>query len=331
MDNLTYKNFGVDIAEGNRFVQELKHVVKKTFNPLVLGGLGGFSGCFELPNGYKSPVLCSATDGVGSKLKMAIEHDMLDNIGIDLVAMCVNDLICDFAKPLFFLDYYATHKLDTNNALRVVKGIATACEQSGCALIGGETAEMPSIYSKGEFDLAGFAVGIAEKEDLQKRQSIQSGDIILALPSSGLHSNGFSLVRGIIESRNIGITQVMQNGKTLLQSMLEPTRIYVKEFLHFNNEIKGLAHITGGGLKENVVRILGDDVCAIIDESSIKIPSVFNIFLPYISKEEAFLVFNMGVGMVLIVPKEHVLNIISNSDAYVIGHIESGLREVIIR
>ncbi|RDU70865.1 phosphoribosylformylglycinamidine cyclo-ligase [Helicobacter aurati] len=331
MNTLTYKNFGVDIAEGNHFVQELKPLVQTTFNPLVLGGLGGFSGCFEIPKGYKNPILCSATDGVGSKLKLAIEHDKIDNIGIDLVAMCVNDLLCDFATPLFFLDYYATHKLVKDTALRVMKGIVAACKQSQCALIGGETAEMPSIYAQNEFDLAGFAVGIAEKMDLEKRQHIRNGDIVLAFPSNGLHSNGFSLLRGIIETKNIDIMQSTERDSTLLDSLLQPTRIYVREFLTFKDRLKALAHITGGGLKENLIRVLPCNTRAIIQESSIRVSAVFQPFLPHITKEEAFLVFNMGIGMTAITTKEEASYIITHSDAYPIGHIESGEQEVIIQ
>lgn len=330
METLQYKDFGVDIDEGNDFVQALKPLVKETFNPLVLGGLGGFSGCFALPTNYKKPILCAATDGVGSKLSLALAHNRLDNIGIDLVAMCVNDLICDFATPLFFLDYYATHKLVSADALRIVRGIAEGCKMAQCALIGGETAEMPSVYAKGDFDLAGFAVGMAEQDDIQRRATISEGDVILGLASSGFHSNGFSLVRGIIDTKNINVRDEIL-GKPLIDLILTPTRIYVKEFLEHKDKIKGLAHITGGGLKENLIRILPDNTQAIIDENSIRTPELFQVFLPYIAKEEAWRVFNMGVGMVLVVPKEHAKELAESMQAMVIGHIQTGQKEVILK
>lgn len=330
METLQYKDFGVDIDEGNSFVQALKPLVKETFSPLVLGGLGGFSGCFAMPTGYKNPILCAATDGVGSKLSLALSHNKLDNIGIDLVAMCVNDLICDFAVPMFFLDYYATHKLVSEDALRIVRGIAEGCKQAKCALIGGETAEMPSVYAKGDFDLAGFAVGIAERDDIQKRSSIAEGDVILGLKSSGFHSNGFSLVRGIIDTKKINVEMDFL-GKTLIDSILEPTRIYVEPFLQHKDSIKGLAHITGGGIKENLIRILPENTQAIISESAIEIPEIYQFFLPYVDKEEAWRVFNMGVGMVVIVPKENAQKLAQSMQASIIGHIQTGQKQVIIK
>lgn len=330
MKTLQYKDFGVDIDEGNSFVHALKPIVKETFNPLVLGDLGGFSGCFAIPTNYKNPILCAATDGVGSKLNLALIHNRLDNIGVDLVAMCVNDLICDFATPMFFLDYYATHKLVKEDALRIMRGIAEGCKKSRCALIGGETAEMPSVYAKGDFDLAGFAVGIAEREDIQKRSSITEGDIILGLQSSGFHSNGFSLVRGIIDTKNINVEMDFFGGK-LIDSILKPTQIYVSTFLQHKDSIKGLAHITGGGIKENLIRILPENTQAIIDESAIEIPEIYNFFLPYIDKEEAWRVFNMGVGMAIIVSKENAQELIQSAQAFVIGHIQMGQKRVIIK
>lgn len=330
METLKYKDFGVDIDEGNNFVQVLKPLVKETFNPLVLGGLGGFSGCFAMPTNYKNPVLCAATDGVGSKLSLAIQYKKLDNIGIDLVAMCVNDLICDFATPLFFLDYYATNKLVSEEALCVVSGIVEGCKLAKCALIGGETAEMPSVYSKGDFDLAGFSVGIAEKDDIQKRSNIKDGDVVLGLPSSGFHSNGFSLVRGIIDTKNINV-ECEFLGHRLLDSILEPTNIYVETFLQHKDLIKGLAHITGGGIKENLIRILPDNTQAIIDESAIHTPEVYKFFLPYIAKEEAWRVFNMGIGMAVIVSKEKAQALADSMQAYIIGHIQTGQKKVVIK
>lgn len=330
METLQYKDFGVDIDEGNDFVQALKPLVKETFSESVLGGLGGFSGCFAMPQGYKKPILCAATDGVGSKLTLALTHKKLDNIGIDLVAMCVNDLICDFAKPLFFLDYYATHKLVSSDALQIVRGIAKGCKEAECALIGGETAEMPSVYAKGDFDVAGFALGVAEYADIQKRATIQHGDVVIGLPSSGFHSNGFSLVRGIIETKGIDVESEFY-GKSLLDSILEPTRIYVKESLACKDSIKGLAHITGGGLKENLIRILPENIQAVIDEKAIEIPKVYEPFLPYVAKEEAWRVFNMGVGMVVVVAKEHADSIANAMKGSVIGYIQAGDRAVTIK
>ncbi len=330
MDKLKYKDFGVDIDEGNNFIQDLKPLAKETFSDMVFNGLGGFSGCFEMPKNYKNPIICAATDGVGSKLSLAIQHNRLEEVGIDLVAMCVNDLICDFAKPMFFLDYYATHKLIKSDAINIIKGIVKGCKQSHCALIGGETAEMPSIYAKGDFDLAGFAVGIAEKDDMEKRQNIKDGDIILGLPSNGFHSNGFSLIRGIISSKNIDVLCDF-HGNYLIDSILKPTKIYVEDFLLCKNKIKALAHITGGGIKENLIRVLPDNMKAIIDEKSIQIPEIFKFFLPYIDKEEAWRVFNMGIGMAIIVSGEHAQSIMQDIQAYIIGHIEIGNKQVILK
>ncbi len=329
MGVLRYKDFGVDIDCGNDFVKALKPLAQKTFSPFVLGGLGGFSGCFEIPKGFKNPILCATTDGVGSKLSLAITHNRLENIGIDLVAMCVNDLICDFATPLFFLDYYATHKLMQSEALQIINGIVQGCKIAQCALIGGETAEMPSIYKKDDCDIAGFAVGIAEKEDVARRHTISSGDVILGIPSSGFHSNGFSLIRGIIETQNINVLQHFQD-RTLLDWILEPTQIYVPHFLKCKDRIKGLAHITGGGLKENLIRILPENVMAYIDKNSLKIPKIFDFFLPYVEEQEAFRVFNMGVGMVVVVAKEYAESVIQDTQAYSIGYIASGAKQVVL-
>lgn len=330
MEKSTYKDFGVDIEEGNKLVKALTPLVAKTYGPLVVGGLGGFSGRFALPSGYKDPILCAATDGVGSKLKLALQHDRLDHIGQDLVAMCVNDLLCDFATPLFFLDYYATHKLVKEEALRVIGGIAKGCRLAGCALIGGESAELPSLYSPGDFDLAGFALGMAERADLARPSSIEAGDVLLALPSSGLHSNGYSLARGIVETKNLDLEAPIEGGASLLDSLLEPTRIYTEEVLALKEKIKGLAHITGGGLKENLIRILPKQALAVIKKSSLRIHPLFKVFLPYVSEEEAYLVFNMGVGLVIVASRDCVDYIKSHSQAYEIGHIESGDRAVLL-
>ena len=330
METLQYKDFGVDIDEGNNFVQALKPLVKETFNPLVLGGLGGFSGCFTMPMNYKNPILCAATDGVGSKLSLALAYNKLDGIGIDLVAMCVNDLICDFATPMFFLDYYETHKLVSQDALRIVRGITEGCKQAQCALIGGETAEMPSVYAKGDFDLAGFAVGIAEKDDIERRAGITEGDVILGLKSSGFHSNGFSLIRGIIDTKKIDV-EMNFSGGLLIDSILQPTQIYVSSFLQNKDSIKGLAHITGGGIKENLIRILPENTQAIIDKYAIKTPEIYQFFLPYINKDEAWRVFNMGIGMAVVVPKEKAHELAQNMQASIIGHIQAGQKQVLIK
>ncbi|MWV61054.1 phosphoribosylformylglycinamidine cyclo-ligase [Helicobacter saguini] len=338
MQNFTYKDFGVDIDSGNAFVERLKPLVASTFSPLVLGGLGGFSGCFELPKGYQNPVLCAATDGVGSKLTLAITHNRLENIGIDLVAMCVNDLICDFATPLVFLDYYAMNALDIEKSLVILQGITQGCKLAGCALIGGESAEMPSVYGKGDFDLAGFSIGVAEKADMLKRESVKDGDIILAFQSSGFHSNGYSLIRGIIESKKLDLSQVFDSkdsknaNMTLLDGLMKPTRIYTNIFAKFKDKFKALAHITGGGLRENLVRVLPQNTQAVIESKAIKVPKIIEFFLPFVDSKEAFRVFNMGVGLCVIVDKSEVDSIVKNSDAYAIGRIESSqTKQVILR
>lgn len=316
MQSFQYKDFGVDIDSGNEFVNRLKPLVKETFSPLVLGGLGGFSGAFTLPSDVKEPVICVSSDGVGSKLSLAIAHNRLEDIGIDLVAMCVNDLICDFAVPLVFLDYYAVNSLDIEKSLVVLKGVIKGCKIAGCSLIGGESAEMPSIYRAGEFDLAGFGLGVAERADMDRRQSISDGDVVLGLPSSGFHSNGYSLIRGIIESKKLSLD-------SMLSSLLKPTRIYVDIFKRFRADIKALAHITGGGIAENLVRVLPKNVSAIIDSKAIKTPQIIESFLPFVDRQEAFRVFNMGIGMAIVASKNKADSIMQNSDAYIIGHIES--------
>jgi phosphoribosylformylglycinamidine cyclo-ligase len=229
MSKISYKDSGVDIDAGNSFVEQIKPYVKETMTPNVIGGIGSFAGAFRLPTGYKKPVLLSATDGVGTKLKLAIDAKKFDTVGIDLVAMCVNDLICNFGEPLYFLDYYATGKLKTDEAAQVVKGIAEGCKQSESALIGGETAEMPGMYSENDFDLAGFAVGIAEEDEMERTSHTKAGDVLIALPSSGVHSNGFSLVRKILEANNMDVNSEF-NGKPMYETLLTPTRSYVKTF-----------------------------------------------------------------------------------------------------
>jgi phosphoribosylformylglycinamidine cyclo-ligase len=328
-EKLTYQDSGVDIDAGNKLVDEIKPVVKSTFDKNVIGGIGSFAGAYALPTGYKEPVLLSATDGVGTKLKIAIDSKKLDTVGIDLVAMCVNDLICNFATPMFFLDYYATSKLEVNEAKDVISGIAEGCKRAKIALIGGETAEMPGLYAKDDFDLAGFSVGIAEKNDLDKFKSVSQGDQILALPSSGIHSNGFSLVRKLFsEKLNIDLDEKFEGTKTLQEILLAPTRIYVEEFLKFKPYLKALAHITGGGIIENIPRVLPENANAKIEEKLIKKLPIFELISKFVEKEEMFRTFNMGVGMIFVVDKKDVDKIISESDAYLIGEITEGSQKV---
>jgi phosphoribosylformylglycinamidine cyclo-ligase len=324
MDKISYKDAGVDIDVGNKFVQNIKPLVKSTNITGVLGGIGSFAGGFELPKGYKNPVILAGTDGVGTKLKLAIDSKKLDTVGIDLVAMCSNDLICSFGTPLFFLDYYATASLKVNEATQVIKGIANGCIKSECALIGGETAEMPDMYQDGDFDLAGFCVGVAEKDEINRVSKIKNGDILIALPSSGIHSNGFSLVRKILKDKlNIGFDDDF-NGKSFIDTLLEPTRIYVKEFKQNKQYINALAHITGGGIVENLPRVLPDNLKAIVSKDKIKVLPIFELLGQFVDEFEMYRTFNMGVGMILVVSPLDVDKILSNTDGYIIGHIEDG-------
>ena len=326
MATVSYKDAGVDIDAGNQFVENIKPYVKATTIPGVLGGIGSFAGAFELPSGYKKPVILSGTDGVGTKLKLAIDAKKFDTVGIDLVAMCSNDLLCNFGEPLFFLDYYATAKLDVNEATQVVKGIAEGCIRSECALVGGETAEMPGMYKEGDFDLAGFCVGIAEKDELNRIDKIKAGDTLIALPSSGVHSNGFSLVRKLLlEKLGMSLDDDFQ-GKPLKDVLLEPTRIYVKEFKANKDKINALAHITGGGITENLPRVLPDNFKAVVDRSKIKVLPIFEFMGQHVELEEMYRTFNMGVGMVLVVSAENVDAVLANTDGYVIGHIALGAK-----
>ena len=326
MGNLSYKDAGVDIDAGNTLVETIKPYVKETFNSNVVGGIGSFAGAFRLPQGYKKPVLLSATDGVGTKLKLAIDAKKYDTVGIDLVAMCVNDLICNFGEPLFFLDYYATGKLDVKAASEVVKGIAKGCKEAECALIGGETAEMPGMYSEYDFDLAGFAVGIAEEDELNPK--VKEGDILLALPSSGIHSNGYSLVRKLFFDKLKMNFDDKIDGKNLIDILLTPTRIYVKDFKKLKPYINALAHITGGGIVENLPRVLPDDLEAVVFKDKIKTLPIFEFISKYVDEAEMYRTFNMGVGMILAVDETNVDKIISESDAYVIGKIQKGQKGV---
>jgi len=328
MSKISYKDSGVDIDAGNSFVETIKPFVKETLTPNVIGGIGSFAGAFRLPTGYKKPVLLSATDGVGTKLKLAIEAKKFDTVGIDLVAMCVNDLICNFGEPLYFLDYYATSKLVIDEASDVVKGIAEGCKQSECALIGGETAEMPGMYSDGDFDLAGFAVGIAEEDEMDRVSHTKAGDILIALPSSGVHSNGYSLVRKLFfDKLNMKFDDDF-NGKPLIETLLTPTRIYVKEFKKLKDKINALAHITGGGIVENLPRVLPDNLKAIVYKDKIQTLPIFDFMSKYVEENEMYRTFNMGVGLILAVNPENVDFILENSDGYVIGELVEGEKGV---
>ena len=330
MSQISYKDAGVDIDAGNSFVENIKPLVKSTRIPGVLGGIGSFAGAFELPKGYKEPVMLAATDGVGTKLKLAIDSGIHNTVGIDLVAMCVNDLICNNGTPSFFLDYYATGKLDVDVATAVVSGIAEGCRESECALIGGETAEMPGMYSADDYDLAGFAVGVAEKSELDTVSNVRAGDKLLALPSSGLHSNGFSLARKVLfEKMELDFNEDF-NGKPLIETLLTPTNIYVKTYKKLKPQIQAMAHITGGGLVENLPRVLPEGLRAVIKDENIRVLPIFELIGEHVAREEMFRAFNMGVGMVLVVRPEDAAFVLENSEAYEIGEIVEGEREAVI-
>ncbi len=302
--SLSYRDAGVDIDAGDQLVENIKPFAKRTLREGVLAGIGGFGALFEVPKNYREPVLVSGTDGVGTKLKLAFETNRHDTIGIDLVAMSVNDILVQGAEPLFFLDYFACGKLDVGTATRVVKGIAAGCEQAGCALIGGETAEMPGMYPAGEYDLAGFAVGVVEKSAIINGTDIAPGDVVLGLASSGVHSNGYSLVRKVIESSGAVLSSSFEGG-TLGDALLAPTRIYVKAVLSAMRQvrIKGLAHITGGGLVENVPRVLPSSVMAKLRKNAWPRPPLFDWLQKNgnVAETEMHRVFNCGIGMVCIV------------------------------
>ncbi len=330
---LTYRQAGVDIDAGNELVDKIKKIVPLTHRSGVMGGIGGFGGCFDLSalKAYRHPILVSSTDGVGTKLRLAIEMNQHDTIGIDLVAMCANDLVVMGAEPLFFLDYYATGKLEVEVAASVISGIAQGCKQANCALIGGETAEMPGMYQAKDYDLAGFCVGIAEKEDIIDGSTIKQDDVLIALASSGPHSNGYSLIRHIINTKNISLSTTLDN-KPLIENLLTPTRIYVKSLLALTKEklLKGAAHITGGGFIDNIPRILSDDLSAFIDCDSWKMPAVFHWLqeMGQLSTFELRRTLNCVVGMVVCVQKENAqkaLNILreQGESAWIIGHIKA--------
>jgi phosphoribosylformylglycinamidine cyclo-ligase len=307
--SLSYKDAGVDIDAGNALVDRIKGAVKRTRRPEVMGGLGGFGALCQIPAGYKEPVLVSGTDGVGTKLRLAMDLKRHDGVGIDLVAMCVNDLIVQGAEPLFFLDYYATGKLEVDTAAAVVNGIAEGCVQSGCALVGGETAEMPGMYHGEDYDIAGFCVGVVEKADIIDGTKVKAGDQLIALASSGPHSNGFSLVRKVLEvSGQSPDTELA--GKTIADHLLEPTRIYVKNILQLIKQlpVHALCHITGGGFWENIPRVLPENTKAVIDGNSWQWPAIFNWLQQQgnISEHEMYRTFNCGVGMMVVVPAEQL-------------------------
>ncbi|WP_144821525.1 phosphoribosylformylglycinamidine cyclo-ligase [Marinobacter piscensis] len=304
--SLTYRDAGVDIDAGNELVSRIKETAARTRRPEVLGGLGGFGAMVAIPAGYEEPVLVSGTDGVGTKLRLAMQLDKHDSIGIDLVAMCVNDLIVGGAEPLFFLDYYATGKLNVDIAANVVAGIGQGCEQAGCSLVGGETAEMPGMYEGDDYDLAGFCVGIAERSRIIDGSNAQAGDVILALESSGPHSNGYSLIRKILEVSNADLNQACGD-TTLADALMAPTRIYVKNLLQLMREVdvSALSHITGGGLPENIPRVLPQGLIATIDTQSWELPPVFQWLQEAggVASEEMYRTFNCGIGMVVCVPE----------------------------
>ena len=332
MSSLTYQDSGVDITKGNELIEQIKPIAKSTQRKGVLAGLGGFGAMFELPiEQYKNPVLISGTDGVGTKLKVAELLNKHDTIGIDLVAMCVNDLIVQGAEPLFFLDYYATGKLNTELATSVISGIGEGCKQSGCALIGGETAEMPGMYAGEDYDLAGFCVGIAEKSEVIDGTKVSNGDHIIALASSGPHSNGYSLIRKVIEQSNPSEEQ--------LQALIEPTKIYVKSVLSLlkNHSVHAISHITGGGLLENIPRVLPNHLAATLNKESWQMPKIFQWLQQQgnIETNEMHRVFNCGVGMVIVLPASQSKKAIEHLNqmgehAWLIGEITKAEGEQVI-
>lgn len=330
---ISYKDAGVDIDAGNTFVKMIKPLVKATSRPEVIADIGGFGGLFSLnASKYKNPVLVSGTDGVGTKLKLAFLADRHDTIGIDLVAMCVNDIVVQGAEPLFFLDYLATAKLDPEKATQIVKGISDGCVQAGCALIGGETAEMPGFYAKDDYDLAGFAVGVVERDRIIDGSTITMGNKLIGIASSGLHSNGYSLARKIIlDVMGLSINDLLPGlDRTVADELLTPTRIYVKSILNLLRDytINGIAHITGGGLLENVPRVLPHGCKAVIERTSWQEPSIFAILRHggNVQETEMLRTFNCGIGMVMAVPEEDAEDILIrlsglNEQAYVIGEV----------
>jgi phosphoribosylformylglycinamidine cyclo-ligase len=330
-DSLSYKDAGVDIDAGHALVERIKSAAQRTHRPGVLGSLGGFGGLFQLPGGYREPVLVSGTDGVGTKLRLAIDARRHGTIGIDLVAMCVNDIVVTGAEPLFFLDYYATGRLDVEVASAVVASIGRGCEQSGCALIGGETAEMPGMYDSGDYDLAGFAVGIVEKSRIIDGSKVSSGDVLIGLPSSGPHSNGYSLIRKILARSGASLDTELE-GKPLHEWLLAPTRIYVKPLLKLmaTLPVHALSHITGGGLLDNIPRVLPAGAQAVIDPQRWPRSALFDWLQARgkVTDREMYRTFNCGIGMVAVVPAEHAQAAVEllrgeGEEALIIGEIVS--------
>lgn len=332
MANLTYKEAGVDIDAGEELVERIKAPVKRTNRPEVIGGLGGFGALTRIPQGYKRPVLVTGTDGVGTKLRLAIDYNRHSTVGQDLVAMCVNDLIVQGAEPLLFLDYYGTGKLSVDIAATVVSGIAYGCELAGCALVGGETAEMPGMYEEGDYDLAGFAVGVVDEDKIIDGSAVKEGDTLIGIASSGPHSNGFSLIRAVLKASGTDPEAVkLPSGKVLLDALIEPTRIYVKSVLKLikDAEVHALAHITGGGFWDNIPRVLPEGTCAAIDGKSWKRPEVFDWLEQAggISRHEMFRTFNCGVGMIAAVPAKEAEKALkslkeSGENAWILGEIK---------
>lgn len=327
--SLSYKDAGVDIDAGNALVDRIKGAVKRTRRPEVMGGIGGFGALCELPTKYKQPVLVSGTDGVGTKLRLALDMNKHDTIGVDLVAMCVNDLIVQGAEPLFFLDYYATGKLDVDTAADVVSGIADGCVQAGCALIGGETAEMPGMYEGEDYDVAGFCVGVVEKEDVIDGTKVAAGDALIAVGSSGPHSNGYSLIRKILEVSDADKNEELA-GRTIGEHLLEPTKIYIKSALKMieKHDIHAISHITGGGFWENIPRVLPEGTKAVIDGSSWEWPIIFKWLQEKgnVETHEMYRTFNCGVGLVVALPKDQADAAVAllkeeGENAWVIGEI----------
>lgn len=330
---ITYKDSGVNIEEGYKSVKLIKKYSASTFIPGVLNGLGSFAGMFELGK-YENPVLVSGTDGVGTKLKVAFHKKKYDTVGIDCVAMCVNDILCHGAKPIFFLDYIACGKLDSEVSSDLVKGVSDGCIQAGCALIGGETAEMPGFYSEGEYDIAGFSVGVVEKEDIIDGSSVEDGDVLIGIASSGVHSNGYSLVRKIITDLDASFLD-----RTFADELLVPTKIYVKPVLELikNFHIKAMAHITGGGFFENIPRMFKNDFTAVIDRKSFEVPEIFKYIMKLgVPEEEMYNTYNMGIGFVLCVAPQDADRIIDKlsemgEKVYIIGNVERGDKKVCLK
>ncbi|MDD3763946.1 MAG: phosphoribosylformylglycinamidine cyclo-ligase [Nevskiales bacterium] len=334
---LTYRDAGVDIDAGDALVDDIKKIVKTTTRPEVMAGVGGFGALVGLPKKYKEPVLVSGTDGVGTKLLLGLKTGQVEGLGQDLVAMCVNDVLVAGAEPLFFLDYFATGKLDRKVAAQVIKGVARGCRLAGCALVGGETAEMPGMYPPGEFDLAGFCVAVAEKKKLIDGKGIRRGDVIIALPSTGPHSNGYSLVRRILQRRRSPLTQVFGKG-TLADALMAPTQIYVKPVLQLLDagvSVRGMAHITGGGVPGNLPRCFPAGVGAVVDTASWRQPEVFDWLQTQgkVDDEEMRRVFNCGIGFTIVVPRraaDEALAILKKARAkpWMLGEIVDGDGEV---